>query len=49
MKKNDSFRVAAKKNPGYGKEFFESSCYRFRYMQAKDGTPVAQIYKWPWP
>eukprot|EP00439_Symbiodinium_sp_Y106_P070335 s450_g12.t1 len=30
---------------GYGKEFFESSCYRFRYMQAKDGTPVAQIYK----
>ncbi|CAE7356944.1 Ken-052 [Symbiodinium necroappetens] len=34
---------------GYGKEFFEASCYRFRYMQAKDGTPVAQIYKWPWP
>ncbi|OLP82821.1 putative helicase [Symbiodinium microadriaticum] len=30
----------------YGKEFFEASCYRFRYMQAKDGTPVAQIYKW---
>mmetsp|Transcript_83746 Transcript_83746/g.132743 ORF Transcript_83746/g.132743 Transcript_83746/m.132743 type:complete len:155 (+) Transcript_83746:32-496(+) len=34
---------------GYGSEYFSSSRYKFRYLLSKDGTPVAQIYKWPWP
>eukprot|EP00913_Durusdinium_trenchii_P034752 g32509.t1 len=34
---------------GFGSEYFTQSCYKFRYLLAQDGTPVAQIYKWPWP
>mmetsp|Transcript_62595 Transcript_62595/g.117085 ORF Transcript_62595/g.117085 Transcript_62595/m.117085 type:complete len:156 (+) Transcript_62595:52-519(+) len=34
---------------GVGSEYFRASCYRFRFLLSSDGSPVAQIYKWPWP
>eukprot|EP00434_Breviolum_minutum_P003071 symbB.v1.2.002703.t1/scaffold145.1/size471898/5 len=34
---------------GWGSEYFASSRYKFRFLVSKDGTPVAQIYQYPWP
>eukprot|EP00435_Cladocopium_sp_Y103_P067422 s217_g30.t1 len=40
-------KFPAEGTAGYGSEYFSSSRYKFRYLLTKDGTPVAQIYKWP--